>query len=265
MGSVLAPLGVIDLDCDVTDPEGVDASIRSHSPDLIFHLASCSDVDWCQVPSNSDRVILVNLWGVFHVLSSAERRGCRVVVVSSDHIFSGKRWFGGYKEGDKPFALNLYGQTKMAAEAICKMFPNAKVVRTSYLFNSGRIERILSVLRAGAADYPTFIRRSFMHIDHFAASLMKFAERFDAMPDVLHLSGSEICSWYDFACALARSGGLSEERVIPRRKPAKGYAPRGFNLGLDVSLSRGLGFPQYSYSDGIRREFASLKTEEVPT
>lgn len=244
MGRYLKERGVTDLECDVRFPEEVARSIHNHRPNLIIHCAGKSDVEWCEDFRNEGEAIRVNTRGTFNVVSEAEKAHCNVILISSAHVFSGKKWWGKYNEKDKPNPKNFYGNTKLAAETFTSLFENLKIVRTSYLFDLSRMLQELGTQK----DFPTFIKRSFLHYVHFTDNLMMYAERFDEMPKILHLSGSDAISWYEFASRI-------HDNVLPRKKEIPSYVPRGHNLGLDIRLSAKLGFPQYSYQDGIKEMF----------
>lgn len=252
VGRLLALYGVVDLECDVTNPIEIQRSIKKHKPDIIVHLASHSDVDWCE--KNVDDAIAVNFVGASNVVTEADRYGISVVLLSSDHVFNGKKWWGRYKENDVLEPLNLYGMTKTSAEGLQGVFDNIKVVRTSYLFDYSRIRMELYGLDNVTRYYPSFIKRSFMYAPHFVQSFVEYLSMFDKMPDILHISGSRIVSWHGFMSMLAHKFGIDTSKVVARTKEnEKGYAPRGHRLGLDVSLSAKFGLPQFDYIDGIEQ------------
>lgn len=240
---------VVPLECDVTSVPDVRFTIKYTKPDLIVHLAAKRDVDFCEKQENHQLAVDVNLRGTFNVAKAAQDYGCGVVLLSTDHVFSGKRWFGKYKEKDTPDPVNFYGNTKHAAESLRTAFDNLKVVRTSSLFDDARIAVERGTM--GIVDYPIFMKRSFLYLPHFSALLYDYCQRFEEMPKLLHLAGSEAVSYYEFMCDVKDGLGLEME-VSPRRNDLNGgFAPRGHNLSLDTSLSAKLGFHGFSYLDGI--------------
>lgn len=246
---VLFP-NVFPLDCDITNPLQIQHAIKYVKPDLVVHLAAKSDVDYCEMKSNEIDVIDVNFLGVANVAEQVEKYGCGMVLLSSDHVFSGKKWFGKYSEKDKPSPINFYGMSKTAAEGLKSVYDNFKVVRTSTLFNPQRI--FLEIKKMEETNYPVFMKRSFIYLSHFCNLLYDYCQRFEDMPKILHLAGVDSVSYYEFMSDLADHWNISGE-VKPRRKELpETFAPRGHNLGLDVSLAIKLGFHRYSYLDGIR-------------
>lgn len=247
---VLYP-NVFPLQCDdITDKDSINRAIKSLRPDLIVHLAAKSDVDYCQDLKNEQEVIDVNFLGVDNIAAYAEKYHCGMVMISSDHVFSGKKWFGKYKESDQPMPANFYGLCKLSAEGLRSVYENMKVVRSSSLFNPQRVH--LEVKKMEETSYPTFMKRSFLYLPHFCKLLYEYCQRFSEMPKMLHLAGVDSVSYYEFMLDLADQWKISGE-VKPRRKELpESFAPRGHNLGLDVSLAIKLGFHRYSYLDGIR-------------
>lgn len=238
---------VVPLECDILTPTEIQFAIKYTKPDLIVHMAAKSDVDFCELEKNHTFVSLTNLRGTYNVAAGGLKYGCNVVLISSDHVFSGKRWVGKYKENDTPDPVNYYGLSKMAAEKLTTMFDNLKVVRSSSLFDDAKI-----ALERGkqGGEYPIFLKRSFTYLPHFSQMLYEYCQDFSKMPKVLHLAGIDSVSYYEFMCDVRDRLGIEME-VNPRRKELDGFAPRGHNLGLDVSLSAKLGFHRYSYLDGL--------------
>lgn len=240
------------LVADVTRPEEVEMAIKNGKPDLVVHLASVSDVDVCEDPRNKEWVLDVNVRGTYNVAEACMEHNIGMVLLSTSQVFSGKNWLL-YKESDKPNPVNFYGTSKMGAEAIQTIHPHMKIVRTSYLFDYARLEKQIDILRKGNYfDYPTFINRSFMYLPHFVSSLYHYTQKFDKMPKILHIAGTESISWYDFMCRISQHYGIDSEQVMPRDKEIMNVAPRPYQAGLNVKLSRKLGLHQYSYLDGIK-------------
>ena len=150
---------------DVKNWEEMDDSISSLHPDVIIHLAAKSGVDFCELPENEQEVRKVNVHGTFNVVNAGYKIGCPVVLLSTDHIFSG-RW-GKYKEFNRPGPVNFYGLSKLAAESLREAFPNMKIVRTSKLFcnDSSFANDMEGLVRGEHQDYPVFMDRSFMWLD----------------------------------------------------------------------------------------------------
>jgi dTDP-4-dehydrorhamnose reductase len=243
---------MVPLACDVRRSGEIDLAVRNTKVDVIVHLASISDVDVCERKENQEAVDQTNVHGTLNVAEVAERRNCEMVILSSVHVFDGKR--GNYKEDSKPNPKNYYGFTKLAAEQFQEIFPFMKVVRTSYLFNHERVFKHLYPLRAGHSyAYPTFIERSFMYLPHFAEVFHTYLLNYSSMPSKLHISGCDTASWYKFMLSMATIYGVNNSLVDPRRDEIKmDVAPRPYKAGLNTKASEKLGLPQFNYYDGLQ-------------
>lgn len=231
---------------DVTNPHEIEMAVRSEKPDLIVHLAFLSDVDYCEKGENFSHVKQVNVEGTLNVAEIAARHCEGMVFLSSDHVFDGL--WGNYKESSRPHPKNMYGMTKMTCEGFSSLYPIMKTVRSSYLLTSSRMLYHYDALWDNdVQEYPTFMYRSFITLQNFVSSFCEYLSRYDDMPNVLHISGSRIVSWYDLMLKLSNEWKVEPHKVQPRTREVKipGMAPRPYRAGLNVNLSKKLGFPQY--------------------
>lgn len=240
IGSHLSKFGIEDLGVDITNLDSLYDSVSKHKPDIIVHLAAKSRVAWCEAPENSETVVHVNFQGTFNVLAAAEKYGAQVVMLSSDHVFDGNRlFFTSYTEKSTPNPINFYGYSKMVAEALQEGFENFKIIRTSYLFDDERLKQETT------KSQPTFIFRSFMHIDQFVFCLQMYLKNYESMPKLLHISGSKTVSWHKMI-----SDYLSRKDVPYHTKDINpDGVPRPLRAGLRT-VYRGL-LPSFSYLDGF--------------
>lgn len=243
VGRELIRRGCIPLECDVTKADEVYRSIQQSGVELVIHCAAITDVDYCEKKENEKEVYNVNVRGTGRVLTACQMLGIKMIYISTDHVFDGKRWFGSYKETDKPNPINYYGYSKWAGELVCGLDANdmAKIVRTSFLIPND--EGILQVpyMSSMIKSAPTMIKRTFLKINRFVDGLLYFAENFDRMPKLLHISGTKKLSWYD----LVRT---KNKNIVPRRRYVSGgfgEAERPQNGGLDISLAQKLGVPLF--------------------
>lgn len=260
VGKLLVGMGAIPLECDITDAGEIEEAITRVKPDVIASLASKSDVDWGEKDENLTSLLDVNMYGVHNLGATTFKLNIPAVIISTDHIFSGKNYFdlklkywiksGPYKENyARPIPVNRYGMSKLAAETLASSYDNIKVIRTSYLFDADRLTQINT--NEITDGLPTFIVRSFMYVQHFANSLWAYLNRISDMPEILHLSGSHIANWHDFVKKYREIFGYDFIELKKRKKEILKFAPRPHRAGLKVELSKKLNFMQYSYVDGL--------------
>lgn len=241
IGKELREYGVLPLSGDVTDPYSLLGTVLQEKPEIIVHLASISDVEFCEKRENADKVISTNLTGTVNVLNVAEEVGAKVVMLSTDHVFGGGvngTRKGPYLETDIPTPVNFYGMSKFAAEALQEVYKDLYVVRTSYLFNKKRLN-----LEHGLVvnHQPDFIYRSFMYLPHFVSNFYMYLSNLNKMPKLMHLAGSMTVSWYGFWKTLFPD-------IQPRKQKLDLFAPRPYMAGLRTKYNL---LPTYSFLDGI--------------
>ena len=255
---------VVPLECDITRSESIEEAITRVRPDVVASLASKSNVNWCEEDSNFDEMYAVNVVGVNNLGMLSDKYLLPVVIISTDHIFSGRTYFnfrtrliyksGPYTETSYAYPVNQYGMTKMGAETLAMSYDNMKVVRTSYLFDRERLEAKLYTAKypVGQTSYPSFMYRSFMHTEHFVESFYTYLKNVYNMQKLVHISGSLTTSWYDFMKSVYESQGISTKQLKKRKKEIVGLAPRPHKAGLITTLSKKLGLPQFDYYDGLK-------------
>ena len=242
-------------------------AIIDATPDVVASFAAKSSPEWCQKRENLEEMVDVNSRGVVNLGTATQQLNIPTVTISTDHIFGGrshfnwylKRWLkaGPYDEDYvKIFPTNQYGISKYAGETMASSFPDMKVVRTSYLFDSERVlDEIFRITKNhnNTKSYPTFIHRSFMHVDHFVISMMAYLKKIEFMPQTLHISGSKTVSWAKFMQdAVGMKGGVQHmDKVLTHKKNKKNLCPRPHKAGLVTELSAELGLPQFDYMDGL--------------
>lgn len=227
------------IPADVTNYPTLLDSVSQINPNIVVHLAAMTDVDWCE--KNAKEAEFTNYRGTINAAQACDVVKAKMVLLSSDHVFDGV--WGRYKENSKQHPVNTYGFTKMAAEAAMQAFPSVRIIRTSKNFTYDELDgRFIN----GWADFPTFIRRSFIWNKDFVYTLLNYLVRYDEMPKILHLSARTVISWYDFAQRYAEVHGLFKgevkKHIMARRNDDVTYAPRPHNGGLNVNLALGLGF-----------------------
>lgn len=132
-------------DFDLLDFAAIRREFQNDRPQLIIHCAAISVVGEAQKnPALAQRVNVEATQLLAELAAEVP-----FVFFSTDLIFDGRK--GDYTEMDAPNPLHLYGETKLAAEAIVRKNPRHLVVRTS--INGG-------VSRAGNRAFNEQLRRA---------------------------------------------------------------------------------------------------------
>lgn len=200
------------VDADLRDPRAVDALVAHHRPDAIVHTAYVQS-DWD-----------VTATGAAHVATAAARHGARLVLVSSDVVFSGAD--GLYTESARPDPISPYGAAKAAAETVAlAVCPDVVVARTSLILGDGTSfhERRVHALATGA-EGALFDdeQRTPVHVGELAAALVELAG--NAFQGVLHVAGAQAMSRFELGRLIALRDGLDPDALRATTRAAAGVA-----------------------------------------
>ncbi len=248
---------------DLLEPGAAERLLEAARPDWLIHCAALADLEACEANPLLARRLNAHLPG--ELAAACRERGVKMIHISTDAVFDGTK-AGRYTEEDAPAPLSLYARTKLEGEeAVLAANPEAIVARVNfYGFSpSGRrslAEFFLNNLLAGAPV------RGFTDVTFNPTFVGDLADLLLAMlaadlRGLYHTVGADVCSKYDFGCAIARRFGLDEGLIAPASVEGSGLtARRAHNLGLDAhKLSTALGRPLPSFSTGLERFYAQYQ------
>ncbi|MCD6638522.1 MAG: sugar nucleotide-binding protein [Nocardioides sp.] len=215
---------VASVECDVRDPDAVLALLRAARPDAVVHTAYRQD-DWD-----------VTATGAAHVALAAAEVGARLVLVSSDVVFSGSA--PSYAESARPDPITAYGAAKAAAETVAlAVCVDVVVARTSVILGDGQSphERLVHDLAAGGegALFDDELRCA-VHVEDLASALVELAA--NDHRGVIHLGGADPVSRLELGRLVAARDGLDVAALRGASRAALGV-PGPLELRLDSSLA----------------------------
>lgn len=199
--------GVGRSEMDITDLSQVVNTIHRIRPDVIIHAAAYTRVDAAEY--EQEMAYLVNAYGTCNVVAAAQRIGAKIVYISTDYVFDGKR-SDPYKEFDRANPCNVYGKSKLAGEEMVKNLSDKHfIVRTSWVFGKHGKNFVKTMLRLAQHQNelsvvndqigsPTYT----IDLVHFLKDLIE-TEKYG----VYHASNTGFCSWYELAKAIFEVAG----------------------------------------------------------
>ena len=102
---------------------------------------------WTDVNRNEEKAFAINAEGMRHVALGALRCRAKVVYLSTDYVFDGKKREP-YVEDDPPNPLNVYGHSKLKGEQyVQELMEDSLIVRTQWLYGRYGKNFVTSVLR----------------------------------------------------------------------------------------------------------------------
>jgi dTDP-4-dehydrorhamnose reductase len=206
-------------DLDVTDAAAVQDALADVQPRALINCAAWNDVDGAE--EHEQRALAVNGEGAGNLARAADAVGARVVHVSSDYVFDGRKTIP-YVEDDAAAPVGAYGRTKLAGEqAVAAGNPDHAIVRSAWLFGDGGRNFVDTMLRLGAEREEVRVVTDQVGCPtwtgHLAPALVELAERADT--GVFHAAAAGRCSWYELALEAFDVAGLAC-RVVPTTSEA---------------------------------------------
>jgi len=226
------------LKLDITSKEEIFHVFKMVKPIMIMHVAAETNVDRCEIDRNW--AWKVNAEGTANVAEACRKMNLKLVYVSTDYVFDGKKGF--YTEQDKPNPVNYYGLTKLKGEEFvrehCKDY---LIARTSVLFGWHPWKKNFATWAIEALRCKKEIEVVNDHFnsptlaDNLSEALLEMVEK--DFNGIYHTAGSERISRYEFVAKIAKIFDLDISLVKPiKMKELKAWVakrPRDSSLRID--------------------------------
>jgi dTDP-4-dehydrorhamnose reductase len=224
---------------DIQEENNTIAKVESLQPGIVINVAAYTDVDGCE--SNGEKAFAVNAEGMRHVALGAARCGSKVVYLSTDYIFDGKKEKP-YLEDDLPNPLNVYGRSKLRGEQyVQELAKDSLIVRTEWLYGKHGNNFVTSILRQAREKRALSVVNDQIGLPTYTIDLSKAISLLieqDAR-GIFHVANSDPCSWYDYAQMILKLSGIKRVEVIPiSSKEAGRQATRPSYSVLDTQKFR---------------------------
>jgi dTDP-4-dehydrorhamnose reductase len=238
---------------DIRDARRVVEVAQEARPEWIVLAAAYTDVDGCE--SNQERAFAVNRDGAVNVATAARKVGARLVFLSSDYVFDGKK-SAPYETGDARNPQSVYGRSKAEAEIkLLELMPDCCIARTSWLFGLGGKCFPDTILKLAASrpalDVVDDQRGCPTYTVDLARAIVQLCRK-DAR-GIVHVTNAGDCTWFAFAEEIVSCAGLtttvrpvsSQQMARPARRPAYSV--------LSPTRLQALGIEMPSWHDALRR------------
>lgn len=222
---------------DLKNPETIEKVVEEVQPEVIIHTAAMADADLCEQRRSIAHE--VNVKGTRYLAQCAEDIGARLIYISTDMVFDGKK--GNYGEKDRPKPINYYGETKLLGEkAVKETVSNYLIVRMALMYGHGNEKN---------GCFTDWIRHSLqrqkqvaLFIDQYRTPLFvqdgvrALFELIDqpVSNEVFHLAGQERLTRYEFGKKFCTIFGYEEQYLHQVKMQEIDMAAK---RGCDCSLS----------------------------
>ncbi|GAB1157922.1 dTDP-4-dehydrorhamnose reductase [Paenibacillus illinoisensis] len=192
---------------DITNQHDCNKIILSFKPHIIIHCAAYTAVDRAEI--EVDAAYAVNTIGTRNIAVAAEKVKAKLIYISTDYVFDGTA-DQPYNEYHVTNPKTVYGKSKLAGELLVQSLCSQWfIVRTSWVFGiygENFVKTMIHLLKSRPTlqvvddqkGSPTYT----VDLAHFISKL-SLSEKYG----IYHASNSEMCTWYEFAHAIAEEGG----------------------------------------------------------
>lgn len=256
--------GLSSRDVDLRDADQVRRVAERTRPDCVVLAAAYTDVDGCE--SNPDFAFAVNRDGAMHVAEAAKRTGARLLFLSSDYVFDGKKT-SPYEISDARNPQGVYGRSKAEAEVrLLDVLPECCIVRTSWLFGMGGKcfpDTILKLAANRAAlDVVDDQRGCPTYSVDLARAIIQLCRR--AAGGIVHVTNAGDCSWFEFARSIVQEARLAIQVLPVSSQQLARPAPRPAYSVLSPASLRDSGIVLPTWQDALRRYLGERYSSSPP-
>lgn len=207
-------------DFDITDPEAVDLMIRCNEFQVIINCAAFTDVERAETQENIAE--LVNGEAVGLLAGAAARYGVVLIHISTDYVFGGNINNIPCREDQPVNPSGAYGRTKLHGEqAVAESGCKSVILRTAWLYSEFGKNFVKTMLRL--TDTKPELKVVFDQVGtptyagDLAGAIVDIVDnnKFTECEGIYNYSNEGVCSWYDFAKAIAEYSGHDDCRIEP--------------------------------------------------
>lgn len=255
-------IGVDIAEMDITDPVSVDKVITEANPDAVIHCAAYTAVDAAE--DNEEVCRRVNVEGPANIAKVCKKLDIKMIQISTDYVFNG--------EGERPWEpddptgpVSVYGLTKRDGEnEVMKVLDKYFIVRIAWVFGINGKNFVKTMLNlAKTHDSLTVVNDQFgspTYTYDLARLLVDMVET--DKYGIYHATNEGFINWYDFACAIFKTAGVTNMTVKPVSTAEYGVskAKRPFNSRMSKEKLTENGFERLpDWQDALTRYIKELK------
>ena len=258
------------IELDITDADAVERIVNDNNIDIVVNCAAYTNVDCAE--DDAEFAELLNATAVRNLADAVKSRNGILIHISTDYVFGGNQCNTPRREDESVNPTGIYGLTKLHGEqAIAESGVKALIFRTAWLYSEygknfvktmldltgSRTELKVVFDQTGTPTYARDLAEAIVHIiEH---------RKFRGTEGIYHYSNEGVCSWFDFAKAIAENAGNCSCEIQPCHSgefPSKVVRP-SYSV-LDKSRFKdtfGLKVPYWTES--LKKCINNLKSNEA--
>ena len=223
---------------DITDLAAIRALVAAEKTDCIVNCAAFTNVDAAE--DQPELAELLNAKAVENLAMAMREVGGFLLHISTDYVFGGESLNTPIREEQTGKPTGVYGLTKLhGEEAIRRSGVRSIIIRTAWLYSEFGKNFVKTMLRltaekpslkvvfdqVGTPTYAGDLADAIVRILHQEDGTPAVAEEKADAPlgvpsslfscRVFHYTDEGVCSWYDFAKAIAAYAGHTGCEILP--------------------------------------------------
>ena len=228
LGSSLRQLGSVSpnnylatdvAELDITDAGAVLQTVKEQRIDVIVNCAAYTNVE--KAEEDEPTADLLNHKAAAYLAAAAKETGATLIHVSTDYVFDGTAHTP-YREDTATSPLGAYGRTKLAGEEAVKASGcRYLILRTAWLYSEYGNNFLKTMLHLTSERETLRVVFDQVGSPTYAGDLalaifsLIEAGRYTGNEGVYHFTDEGVCSWYDFAHAIAAEAGHTHCEIVP--------------------------------------------------
>ena len=232
---------------DIREPSAFLAIVEEFDPDVVIHSAAYRDPDFCEDHREETWRLNVEPLRLLCENLPAQKK---LVLISSDYVYDGTK--PPYHEEDPTSPVNVYGESKVAAERLLLDRPDSLIVRPPLLVkagatveDSGFIGQMLgTLLSKEPVGLDDVLMRFPIWTRDVAAAVVFLLER--ELSGIYHTGGPEGGTRYEWTIRMGRLLSKDTSHLHPSREIVQRRAARPGDSHLDTGKIEAAGFGPFT-------------------
>lgn len=205
---------------DITNLEEVRRTVKENNIECVINCAAWTNVDGAETAG--DIVEMLNATAPENLAKAMKEVDGLLVHVSTDYVFGGDPYNTPCKEDQKGTPTGVYGLTKLhGEEKIMAVGGKYIIVRTAWLYGEFGKNFVKTMMNLTATKPELKVVFDQCGTPTYAVDLAKAIfdivenRKYEENTGIYHFSNEGVCSWYDFAKAIAEFAGNTSCNIQP--------------------------------------------------
>lgn len=202
---------------DITDRQAIEAFVTKHDIQLIVNCAAYTNVDAAE--NDEASALRINAESVGYLANAMKAVDGTLIHISTDYVFGGTQYNTPCTEDMAPNPTGAYGRTKLVGEQAAQRC-HSIILRTSWLYSEFGKNFLLTMRRLTAEKPQLTVVFDQVGTPTYAGDLARAI--FNIIENnqlsntgIYNYANEGVCSWYDFAVAIAQESGHTDCQILP--------------------------------------------------